>query len=179
MPLTQQGFVLVTSLGEAGDVEIHAWDDTGMYVPEKAVLTLAAGTTVAFNSLDLEQGKKEKGLWPGIGTGTGDWHRQIKGDIDFKVGAYMRDEDGFVTSMGSVLLPYRAGLLAYKAELLELDPDACVHEANIFNPASNIHQQSWLRLINYDIVAATVNVWGANSYSRRRSRVGRQVLRVR
>ena len=172
---SQQGFVLVTALGEAGEVEIHAWDDTGMYVPEPAVLTLEAGTTVAFNSDVLEQGRKDKGPWPGIGTGTGDWHLQLKGDIDFKVGAYMRDEPGFVTSMGSVLLPYRAGLLEYKAKLLELDPDACVYEANIFNPASNNDQQSWLRLINYDIVAATVNVYGIDADANARGPVSFEI----
>ena len=26
----QQGFVRITAAGEAGEVEIHAWDDTGM-----------------------------------------------------------------------------------------------------------------------------------------------------
>ena len=151
----QQGFVRVTSTGEAGEVEIHAWDDTGMYAPEVATLSLAAGATVAFNSDHLEQGREGKGPWPGTGTGTGDWHLQLRGDIDFKVGAYMRTDDGFLTAMGSTLL-------AYRPEVLGLEAGGCAFEANIFNPASNTKQQSSLRLINYDLQAAAVEVIGVD-----------------
>ena len=151
----QQGFVRVTSTGESGEVEIHAWDDTGMYAPEVATLSLAAGATVAFNSNHLEQGREGKGPWPGIGTGTGDWHLQLRGDIDFKVGAYMRTDDGFLTAMGSTLL-------AYRPEILGLEAEGCAFEANIFNPASNRDQQSSLRLINYDLEAAAVEVIGVD-----------------
>ena len=160
----QQGFVLVTSTGESGGVEIHAWDDIGMYAPNPAVLTLAAGTTASFNSDDLEQGEKDKGLWPGIGTGTGDWHLQIRGDIDFKVGVYQRTDDGFLTAMGS-------SLLAYRPEVVGLETEGCVFEANIFNPASNRQQQSSLRLINYDLVAAEVEIIGIDAQGSRRGPV--------
>ena len=160
----QQGFVLVTSTGDSGEVEIHAWDDIGMYAPEPAVLTLAAGTTSAFNSEDLEQGNKDKGLWPGIGTGTGDWHLQLRGDIDFKVGVYQRTDDGFLTAMGS-------SLLAYRPEVVGLETEGCVFEANIFNPGSNRQQQSSLRLINYDLVAAAVEIIGIDAQGSRRGPV--------
>ena len=149
----QQGFVRVTSAGEAGEVEVHAWDDRGMYAPVVATLSLAAGATVAFNSDHLEQGREGKGPWPGIGTGTGDWHLQLRGEIDFKAGAYMRTDDGFLTAMGSTLL-------AYRPEVLGLQSEGCAFEANIFNPASNRMQQSSLRLINYGLERAEVEVNG-------------------
>ena len=160
----QQGFVRITSTGEAGEVEIHAWDDTGMYAPVTPVLTLAAGTTVAFNSDDLEQGNEKKRLWPGIGTGTGDWHLQLRGDIDFKAGAYLRTDDGFLTAMGSTLL-------AYRPEVLGLEAEGCAFEANIFNPARNRDQRSSLRLINYDLVAAEVEIIGFDEQGSRRGPV--------
>lgn len=160
----QQGFVRITSTGEAGEVEIHAWDDTGMYAPVTPVLTLAAGTTVAFNSDDLEQGNEKKRLWPGIGTGTGDWHLQLRGDIDFKAGAYLRTDDGFLTAMGSTLL-------AYRPEVLGLEAEGCAFEANIFNPARNRDQRSSLRLINYDLVAAEVEIIGIDEQGSRRGPV--------
>lgn len=164
----QQGFVRVTSTGKAGEVEVHAWDDTGMYAPVVATLTLAAGATVAFNSDHLEQGREGKGPWPGIGTGTGDWHLQLRGEIDFKVGAYLRTDDGFLTAMGSTLL-------AYRPEVLGLEAEGCAFEANIFNPASNRQQQSSLRLINYDLEAATVEVIGVDEDGNRRGPVSFEI----
>ena len=167
----QQGFVRVSSTGEAGEVEIHAWDDTGMYAPNVAKLMLPAGATIPFNSLHLEQGRKEldegregEGPWPGIGTGTGDWHLQLRGDIDFRVGVYQRTDDGFLTAMGS-------SLLAYPPEVVGLETEGCVFEANIFNPASNREQESLLRLINYDLAAAEVEIIGIDEEGSRRGPV--------
>lgn len=164
----QQGFIRITSLGKAGEVEIHAWDDNGTYAPVTPVLSLAAETTVAFNSDDLENGNESKGLWPGIGTGTGDWRLQLRGEVDFKAGAYMRTEDRFLTAMGSTLL-------AYRPEVLGLESAGCTFEANIFNPASNREQRSWLRLINYDLVAAAVEIIGVDEAGSRRGPVGFEI----
>ena len=161
----QQGFVRVISLGEEeGTVEIHAWDDTGMHVPEPALLTLPPGATVPFNSRDLEEGNEEKGLLKGIGTGTGDWHLQLRSETDFEAGAYMRTEDGFLTSMGSALL-------AYRPESLGLNHGGCAYKATIFNPAQNPNQRSWLRLINYGLEAAEVAIEGFDEEGARRGPV--------
>ena len=138
---TQESFVRISSLGDEGTVEIHAYDDTGMY--RSSSVELAADATIGLNSNDLEQGNQSKGFAPGIGTGTGDWTLQLRSDIDFKVGSYMRTIDGFLTSMGSALLPFNAAAVG-------LSGDGCAFEVNVFNPASNYNQRSWLRLINYD-----------------------------
>ena len=111
---------------------------------------------------------EDKGLWPGIGTGTGDWRLQLRGDIDFKVGAYLRTDDGFLTAMGSTLL-------AYRPEVLGLEPGGCAFEANIFNPARNREQRSWLRLINYDLVEAEVDIIGIDQAGSRRGPVSLRI----
>ena len=159
---TQESFVRISSLGDEGTVEIHAYDDEGMY--RFASVEIGAGHTVGLNSHDLEQGNRRKGLTPGIGTGTGDWVLQLRSNIDFKAGSYLRTSDGFVTSMGSALLPFNAAAVG-------LNGDGCAFEVNIFNPARNFNQRSWLRLINYDLGAASVEVTGIDDNGDRRGPV--------
>ena len=159
---TQESFVRISSLGDEGTVEIHAYDDTGMY--RSSSVELAAEATIGLNSNDLEQGNQSKGFASGIGTGTGDWTLQLRSDIDFKVGSYMRTIDGFLTSMGSALLPFNAVAVG-------LSGDGCAFEVNVFNPASNYNQRSWLRLINYDFKAASVEVTGIDDGGDRRGPV--------
>ena len=156
---TQESFVRISSLGDEGTVEIHAYDDRGMY--RSSSVELAADATIGLNSNDLEQGNQSKGFAPGIGTGTGDWTLQLRSDIDFKVGSYMRTAHGFLTSMGSALLPFNAAAVG-------LDGDGCAFEVNIFNPARNFNQRSWLRLINYDLKTASVEVTGIDDDGNRR-----------
>ena len=159
---TQESFVRISSLGDEGTVEIHAYDDRGMY--RSSSVELAADATIGLNSNDLEQGNQSKGLAPGIGTGTGDWVLQLRSEIDFKAGSYMRTSDGFVTSMGSALLPFNAAAVG-------LSGDGCAFEVNIFNPARNFNQRSWLRLINYDLGTASVEVTGIDDNGERRGPV--------
>ena len=159
---TQQSFVRVTSLGEGGTVEIHAYDDKGMY--RSLTVEVGADATLGFNSNDLEQGNRKKGLTPGIGTGTGDWFLQLRSGIDFKAGSYMRTSDGFFTAMGSALLPFNAAAVGF-------DGAGCAFEVNIFNPGRNFNQRSWLRLINYDLKTASVEVTGIDDVGDRRGPV--------
>ena len=163
---TQQSFVRISSLGERGIVEIHAYDEKGMH--RSLTVEIEARATLGFNSHDLEQGNPTKGLSPGIGTGTGDWHLQLRGDVDFKAGSYLRATDGFLTAMGSALLPFNAASAG-------LSGHGCAFEANVFNPASNTNQRSWLRLINYDFKTAAVEVRGIDD---RGSQRGPVTLRV-
>ena len=159
---TQQSFVRITALGAPVTVDIHAYDDRGLY--RSVSVDIAADATLGFNSHDLEQGNATKGLLPGIGTGTGDWYLQLRGELDFKVGSYLRTTDGFLTAMGSALLPVSAASAG-------LGRAGCVFAANIFNPASNTNQRSWLRLINYDFEAAAVEVRGMDDRGSRRGPV--------
>lgn len=159
---TQQSFIRISSLGEAGVVALHAYDDQGLY--RQSTVEIDADATVGLNSNDLEQGNRGKGFGPGLGTGTGDWTLQLRSEIDFKAGSYLRTADGFLTSMGSALLPLSAAAIG-------LDGEGCAFEVNIFNPASNHNQRSWLRLINYDFKAASVEVRGIDDAGERRGPV--------
>lgn len=159
---TQQSFVRISAVGERGTVRIHAYDERGMLRSQS--VEIEARATLGFNSHDLEQGNPAKGLSPGIGAGTGDWHLQLRGDVDFKVGSYLRTSDGFLTAMGSVLLPFDAASVG-------LTGDGCAFEASIFNPARNTRQRSWLRLVNYDVRTAAVEVRGIDDGGNQRGPV--------
>ena len=135
MPATgddrRQGFVrVVNHTHEAGDVAIEAFDDAGTtYDP--ITLSLEAGETAHFNSDDLEMGNVAKGLSGGIGTGEGDWRLRLTSLLEIEVLAYVRTDDGFLTSMHDLMPASRAG-----------------RRAPFFNPGSNENQVSMLRLVN-------------------------------
>ena len=137
------GFVRVINGSDlAGDVTIKAVDDTGNRSPE-IKLTLGALETVHFNSGDLEQGNEDKRLSAGVGSGEGDWRLTLTSDLDIEVLAYIRTEDGFLTSMHDV---------APSAENRS--------RVAVFNPGSNRSQVSLLRLVNPNSRSVEVIIQG-------------------
>ena len=128
-----QGFVRVFNRsGRAGEVRVTATDDGGQNAAT-ITLSIEPNQTRPFNSQDLEQGNPEKGLSSGIGAGMGDWRLEFESDLEIEVAAYVRTEDGFLTSMhDQVIVEERTG----------------AHHVPAFNPASNTRQRSMLRLIN-------------------------------
>ena len=129
---TRQGFArIINRSARGGDVAIHAIDDAGgRFGP--VTLALAARQTAHFNSEDLEMGNAEKGLSGGVGAGEGDWRLELDTDLDIEALAYVRTDDGFLTSMHD----------AATRGILQED------EVATFNPASNRNQVSKLRLTN-------------------------------
>ena len=141
----REGFVRVINHdAEAGEVTIEAVDDTGVRRGPVA-LSVDAGATVHFNSGDLEDGNAEKGLPEGVGPGEGDWRLMLDSDLDFEVLAYVRTQDGFLTSMHD-LAPRRDGR----------------YRVAIFNPGSNPNQVSRLRLVNPGAEDAEVTITGVD-----------------
>ena len=136
----REGFVRVinTSPWER-ELTIEAVDDEGnRFGPVE--LAVAAGQTVHFNSSDLETGNAAKGLFSGIGAGSGDWRLELTSQavvswatLDLQVLAYIRTSDGFLTSMHD---------LAPRTE----DGDLWIP---FFNPGGNRNQVSHLRLVNW------------------------------
>ena len=121
---------VVNHSAQAGEVTILAIDDTGVaYGP--VTLGIGANATVHFNSDDLEAGNLSKGLSAGIGGGSGDWRLEITGDFNFEALAYLRTDDGFLTSM---------------VETVPGIGDR--HRIPVFNPGSNRSQVSMLRVVN-------------------------------
>ena len=107
------------------------------------LLTIGAKETVHINSDDLENGNVEKGLDGATGPGQGRWRLELTSDLDIEVLAYLRTDDGFVTSMHDVVPHTGAG-----------------HHVAIFNPGSNANQVSHLRLVNRGAESAEVTIEG-------------------
>ena len=139
------GFVrLINHSVHAGDVSIRGTDDRGMAVGP-VTMSLGPGQTVHLNSFDLERGNASKFISGGMGTGTGDWWLELSSGLNIEALAYMRSDDGFLTSM------------------FESVPGiANRHRIAVFNPASNRHQVSRLRLVNPGAEAAEIGVEGTD-----------------
>ena len=152
-----EGFVRVINFYDtAGEVEIYATDDGGnRYGP--IVLRIGANETRHFNSHDLERGNPAKGIIGGVGNGIGMWRLELVTELNILPLAYIRTPDGFVTSM-KLLVPNIAGY----------------HRVRFFNPGSNTAIRSLLRVVNPDIEAVDVTVWGRDdngSWGRRNKEV--------
>ena len=144
-PLGRQGFLrIVNRSADAGTVQVQAYDDSDV-VYGIVTVAIGVGQTVHFNSDDLELGNADKGLAGSTGAGTGDWRLALSSDDldDIQVLAYIRHDDGFLTSMHDVAPRVEGG-----------------SRVAIFNPGSNPDQASSLRLINPTAVDAEVTVTG-------------------
>ena len=134
-----QGFArIINRSGRAGNVRIHAIDNTGeRYGPVE--LYVEAGETTHFNSQDLEGGNSSKGLSGGVGDGEGHWWLDLRTNLDIQPNAYIRTADGFVTSMHDVV-PRTPGLERHNLEY--------GYRVVFSNNGSNQNQRSLLRLVN-------------------------------
>ena len=144
-----QGFArVVNHSGEAGTVTVEAFDDEG---GEHGPMTLEieAGQTVHFNSIDLVEGNPEKDLSGAIGAGSGDWRLELISPLTLEVLAYIRTEDGFLTSMHD-----------------RVPETADGHHVAIFNPGKNVNQVSQLRIINAGAEDAEVRIEGIDDDGR-------------
>ena len=141
----QESFVrIVNPTDRDGTVRVTAIDERGSRLGP-AILPIEARKTVHFNSHDLENGNAETGLSPGLGAGTGDWRLELRSSLPLEVFAYMRNADGFPTSMTAVAPETYAQ-----------------HRIPTFNPGSNGNQVSRLRLINTAGKTARVLIEGTD-----------------
>ena len=147
-PEQRQGFVrIINHSDEPGTVEIVGIDDSGMrHGPIE--LSIGVRQTKHLNSQDIENGNEGKGLPDGLGNGEGDWRLLLYGGgLDIEPLAYIRTEhDGFLTSMHDVVLDASLG-----------------YRVPVFNPASNVNQESSLRLINPGDAEASVTITGRDA----------------
>ena len=94
----QQGFArIVNHSDESGTVSIRAIDDSGRAFGPFQV-SLDPWDAMHFNSDHLEMGDSSRGI-TGIGGGTGDWRLVLTSELNIEVLAYVRTQDGFLTSM--------------------------------------------------------------------------------
>ena len=140
----RQGFLrLVNRSDEPGTVSIHALDDAGVR-NGPVEISLEARETMHFNSEDLESGNPDKGITGSIGAGTGDWRLELTTGLDIAPLAYVRTEDGFLTSVHDT------------AQTL----DDGRYYIPFFNPARNTQQVSSLRLVNPGTEDAGITITG-------------------
>ncbi len=144
-PLGRQGFVRVVNRSDAaGTVGVAAFDEAGV---EHGPLELSIGASGAahFNSEDLEFGAAGKGLEGSAGPGEGDWRLELRSALDIGVLAYVRTDDGFLTSVHDTVAVRDGRRLVAT-----------------FNPGSNTGQVSVLRLVNPTGRDAGVSVVGTD-----------------
>ena len=129
---SRQGFArIVNESGEAGSVRVFAFDDGG-HAPDPIDIPLRAAQTLHFNSNDLEHGNPDKGI-EGVGSPVvGDWRLDVESTLPVRVLAFVRTNDGFLTTMHDVLPRGGDGRLV----------------ARTFNPGHNPNRKSSLRLVN-------------------------------
>ena len=142
--LDREGFVRITNRSEApAEAIIRPIDDEGTtYAAE--TITVEADSSIHFNSGDLEGGNQSRGF-VGVGPGVGDWRLVIETNGDLDVMAYVRTQDGFVTSLHD-----------------EVPGGGGRWRVPFFNPASNVNQVSILRLVNATDQPADVTVSGTD-----------------
>ena len=134
-----------------GMVLVEAADEAGQ-TAGPAMLSLAAGVAVQFDSADLENGNAEMGLAEGVGPPTrGSWRLLLWSALDVEVLAYLRTPDGVLTTAHAELPRAGDSLSAF-----------------LFNPASNHMQRSSLRVFNPGAEAARMSVWGVDDAGRGR-----------
>ena len=153
-PLGRQSFArIINHSDEDGAVRIDAFDDEGSpYGP--LTLSMDANETVHVNSGDLEDGNVDKGLDGATGgPGEGRWRLELTSPLDIEVLAYLRTEDGFVTSMHDVV-PQTGDR----------------HHVAIFNPGRNARQVSYLRLVNRGAETAEIIIEASTAAACRRGR---------
>ena len=149
MDPVRQGFVRVVNHGrEDAKAHVVAVDDAGDR-RDGSMLEVGPGEAVHFNSSDLEAGNVGTGLTGGSGQGSGDWRLEVESTADLTVLSYVRNVDGFLTPMRSVL-PSAPG----------------VWDVSIFNPASNVDQASSLRIANIGAERTEVLITGVDDRGR-------------
>ncbi len=146
---TREGFArIINHSSRGGEVGVQAYDDEGQ-ARGPLTLSMDANETVHFNSTDLENGNPGKGLAGSTGQGQGDWRLVLTSALDIEVLSYIRTTDGFLTAMHDTG-PVEGGR----------------HDLAIFNPGSNLDQESLLRLSNPGEEPAEISVAGVDDAGR-------------
>ena len=138
---------ILNGTDETGAVEIYAIGDAGMR-SGPASFTLNASAAAEFTSTDLQSGNAMLGLSGGIGAEVGDARLEIVTDLDIVPLAYVRAADGTLSAMHDTVRATADGAGGHR------------YEVPLLNPASDVVQQSRLRLINPGNAAASITIMG-------------------
>ena len=150
----RQGFVrIVNESQDSGTVRVFAFGDDATRRDDSIEIRLGANQVVHFNANDLEYGNVDKGI-EGVGSmgADSDWRLDIETDLDVRVLAFVRHDDGFLTTMHDVLPRNDQGRLV----------------AYTFNPSSNVNQASSLHLVNTGESEEYVRIVGIDDQGRKK-----------
>ena len=145
--LDQQTFVRLSNPNATStDMEIYAVDDTGQTSRRGPLtLTLDPEASVQLTAQDLEAGSLAKGLDNDLCDGQGKWVLKIRSENQINAMGLIRTRDGFLTGM-SETVPRKGNR----------------HQIYFFNPASNVNQQSFVRISNLSSVDVNVSISGVD-----------------
>ena len=147
-----QTFVRITwyTCRSRPNISVMARDDLGMdYGPIEIIWRHGphgCGQIVVFNSNDLENGNIDKGVFPGVGKGIGDWQLFVKSTDPVSVNTYTRTLGRNALMTMHDIVPFFAERNAYFVAM--------------FNPGRHRSRQSYLRLINPNDISVGVRVLG-------------------
>ncbi len=141
----QQTFLRLINPGVLpATVELYGIDDAGNASRRPPVsLTLTPGSARQVTAQDVEQGNANKGLTSRLCDGSGKWQFLLRSDEPVVTQGLIRTPDGFLTSLNDTVP------VAGQA-----------HQVYFANPASNIQQLSFIRLVNLGSMAGTVSITG-------------------
>ncbi|MYH14533.1 MAG: hypothetical protein F4149_05095 [Gammaproteobacteria bacterium] len=139
----RQGFLRIVNRDVTDAVVRVTARDESEFKFNEITLSVPARGALHFNADDLELGNPAKGVFRGIGEGTGHWQLLLTSSADLDVLTFVRAADGFLTSMHDTVPETPVG-----------------HLVPIFNPADNKVQVSSLRIVNPSTSDASVNIAG-------------------
>jgi len=142
----QQSFLRVSNTtASTGLVTLSGIDDAGNSAPGGNItFTLGPMESKHFNNLDYENGNLAKDLNGALGDGQGKWHLSLNSSLALEVMSMIRTPDGFLTNLSDVVPMDGAG----------------AHKIYFANPATNVAQQSFIRVINTGNNVGTVTISG-------------------
>lgn len=141
----RQGMLRIVNLERlAGEVTIHAFDDSGRAY-ETISLQIDSSGIAEFDSNDLELGNPAKGLLKGTGAGVGNWRLELLSDLDLDILSSVRTPDGFLTPMQDTVLSNDNS-----------------HYISMFKAADKTSHFGLLRLINAGSQPANVTIHGVD-----------------
>ena len=145
--MTQGILRIANATDDSGTVEIFAIDDTGTR-SGPATFTLSPLAAMELSAGDLQSGNAAKGLSGGTGSGSGDVRLLIDTELEIVPMAFFRAADGTLSTMHQTVRGAAPASGQYR------------YEVPIFNPSTEVTQESRLRLINPGDAAAAVTISG-------------------
>ena len=131
-------------------VSMHVEGDAWLYAPrlgdaaQAAAVVVPEGWAVHLDAEDIRRGARDKRVYGQLPIGPGDAVLEVHSSNGIRAYAYVRSDDGFLTSVHDVA---------------SVDADRR-HVLPMFNPANNTGQTSLLRLVNMDGDDTHVSVAG-------------------